>query len=568
MEIEQWKLHTNMKKNYLLLALIICCAFAVRFIQLSSVPPSASLDEATTGWNAYSILLTGKDEYGYKMPILLRAYDDFRPALYTYTTIPFVKIFGLNVFAVRFPSVILSTLAIFSAYFLIKSLFENFKQKENLALISCLFFAISPWHIYMSRLGHEANAAFSFGIFAITFLILFIRKQRSAYLYFSSIFFVLSFYAYQSEKIFIPLIVFVLAFLFKKELLESKKHLALSLLLGIIILAPVLISTLSPSGLSRFGGTSAFNLDDPIFFNAAQVRLDAHIRGDWIGEVINNNRVIASRIFLENYISHFSPFWFFTNEGRADFKAPNVGLLYLFDLPLIILGIFYLFKKFDKKIIIFLFLWVLISPIASSITTGAPHAMRSYNFLPVWQIFSALGLLFFIGFIKNKMFNNLIKVIIFLIILISFAHFSNQYFNVFPKENAASFQYSMSKIVPYVLGNEKKYNKIIFSNSENLYQSYMFFLFYSKYDPVHYQKIGGTGSGGYDKSHNFDKFEFKKFDKNQNIISGNLYIGNYSDFTDNLPMRNDVKYAGIPFIEETFYNFDKPVAVVVLKNEK
>src|SRR3990170_6255987 len=161
--------------KFLILTGIVFIAIFFRFFLLGNVPPSASLDEASVGWNAYSILKTGGDEYGSKFPLLLRAYDDWRPALYAYTVIPFVQIFDLNVVSVRLPSVILSVLTVVGVYFLVRKLFgqevksitanagsrcggtiQNSKV-EIIALFSTFLLAISPWHIYISRLGHEAN---------------------------------------------------------------------------------------------------------------------------------------------------------------------------------------------------------------------------------------------------------------------------------------------------------------------------------------------------------------------------------------------------------------------------
>ena len=95
-------------KDKIILACILLIAIFFRFYNLSNVPPSASLDEVSMGYNAYSILHTGRDEYGNNLPILLRAYDDWRPALYVYLVIPFVKALGLDIFSVRLPSAILS----------------------------------------------------------------------------------------------------------------------------------------------------------------------------------------------------------------------------------------------------------------------------------------------------------------------------------------------------------------------------------------------------------------------------------------------------------------------------
>src|SRR5579862_7182100 len=84
------------------LLFIILIAFFLRVYELSTVPPGISIDEISFGYNAYSLLKTGRDEYGAFLPIILRAYDDYRPALLSYLIIPSINIFGLNAFSIRF----------------------------------------------------------------------------------------------------------------------------------------------------------------------------------------------------------------------------------------------------------------------------------------------------------------------------------------------------------------------------------------------------------------------------------------------------------------------------------
>ncbi|EKD95597.1 MAG: hypothetical protein ACD_24C00433G0001, partial [uncultured bacterium] len=56
-------------KTLTILLLIVLLGGALRFYQLASVPPSLARDEVSVGYNAYSILKTGKDEYGRIFPL-------------------------------------------------------------------------------------------------------------------------------------------------------------------------------------------------------------------------------------------------------------------------------------------------------------------------------------------------------------------------------------------------------------------------------------------------------------------------------------------------------------------
>ena len=383
-----------MKLKYFILLLIILLSSFLRLYKINSVPPSASLDEATIGWNAYSILNTGKDEYGYKFPILLRAYDDWRPALYVYTVIPFVKIFGLNILSVRLPSAIFSFLTIVTSYFLVKNLFIKYKYSEHIALISTFLLGISPWNIYISRLGHEANPGLFFAVLGITLFIVFLKnpeKKWSIILSFISFSFAL--YTYQSEKIFVPLILLTFFILFYKTLIKFKKLTLLAITVFFILSVPIISVSFSKDALVRLKGTSAFDINQPIYTQNFIKLQEAKKKGDPLGQVVFQRKITDLKIFLSQYFSHFNPYWLFGNSGSDSFKALKVGLFNLWVLPFMVAGIYLLFTKHkDNRIKYPLFMWVLISFLPSAITTGAPHAIRSYNLLPAPQILAAFGI--------------------------------------------------------------------------------------------------------------------------------------------------------------------------------
>ena len=148
-------------KYFLILVLLI--AIFLRFWNLGGVPPSASMDEASIGYNAYSILKTGLDEFGQVPLISQRGYDDYRRSTYLFLVSPSVGIFGLNAFSIRLPAAVLSVLTVFATYYIMLLLFtKRLPQANILALLASFLLAISPWHIYISRLGHESNSFLSF----------------------------------------------------------------------------------------------------------------------------------------------------------------------------------------------------------------------------------------------------------------------------------------------------------------------------------------------------------------------------------------------------------------------
>jgi len=526
----------------IILVIIILIAVFFRFYNLSGVPPSPSLDEVTIGYNAYSILHTGRDEYGNRFPILLRAYDDWRPALYVYLVVPFVKLFGLNVLSVRLPSVIMSVVTVGAAYFLTQELFK----RKNISFLTSFLLAVSPWHVYISRLGHEVNAGLTCIVFgSLFFLIAMNNKKLPWIIIISAIFFSLSFYTYQSEKVFTPLLIFSLAIIYWKKLIEIKKEIIISAIIGILITFPIFKASLSPEGLIRLRGTSAFSHLDQMYANNAKQLIADKQNGKIIAEILDNRRLIPVKVFFGNYFSHFNPYWLYSNSGSESFKAPGVGLFYPWELVFLLAGIFFLIKdtflSSRSKINVFLlFSWIIIAFIAPTITTQAPHAMRGITVLPIPQIIEAYGIinLFFLLLNVKNYFSKIMPTVcggtILILSAISIFYFYQQYFFIFPKEQSESFQYALAKANIFVMEHENKYDKIVFSNSDNLYQSYMFYLFAKQYDPTIYLKQGGTKSGGFAEIHQFGKYEFRpinwgKEKKNKNI----LYVGNSHDFPEN-----------------------------------
>ncbi len=525
-----------------LLFTVVCLALILRIYSLSTVPPHPSLDEVSIGYNAYSILKTGADEYGNKLPVLLRAYDDYRPALYVYLVIPFIKIFGLNVLSVRLPSVILSVISVFVTFFLTRELLKKVKNRKYILfwipLSSAFFLAISPWHIYVSRLGHEVNASLSFLILGIYFFLYFVNSVSEKKTNFfgrysiliSSIFFALSFSSYQSTKVVVPAIVIMLTVLYLKYLLIEKRLIILAAILGLIISLPILVSSLNPEALIRYKGTNVFTSNPKLLEQSSKKLLEEKNRGNLVGQVLNNRRVVYLDIFSQAYFSHFTIDFLFGNSGDDPFKAPNSGLLYFFEIPLLIMGLFFL-RQYVKRSI-FLILWILVAIIPAAITTGYPHAMRAFSIIPTPQIIGAVGLFVLVETVF-KIRVLLLKVVLcgifIFIVIFSCLQFTYNYFYLLPKNISDQFQYGVTNAMEYARKSENKYQKIIVSNNGDLAQSYMYYLFVNKFDPSTYQKNGGTVSAGFDKEHRIGKYFFMNPVKDKADKTKTLFIVNKAE---------------------------------------
>lgn len=521
--------------RFTLIFLILFLASILRFWQLGQVPPSPDWDEVALGYNAYSIMFTGKDEYGKTFPIILRSFDDYKPALYTYFVIPFIKLFDLTIVAVRLPSAIFGIFAVLASYFLVKELFK----RDSLALLVSFILAISPWHIQFSRIAFESNVGLAFNIFGVLCFLLGLRRPWILLL--SALLLALNLYVYQSEKVFVPLLLIVLVVIFRKELFAlPKKYLVIAMFLGLSISLPTVNYTLTNrEALSRAQGVSILADPTPLLRENAQRILVDRENKDILGLVLDNRRIFYVKTAISGYLSHFDLNWLFITGDLPRHHAPNMGLLYLWELPFLLIGIYMLaFGAFDKKAKLIIFLWLLIAPIPASITSGVPHAVRTLNFLPTLQIFTAIGVLTAfqsISNIKYKIVKIHIKYLIFtlyfLFFMFNFSYYINQYFVQQNYFASVDWQYGYKEVIETVKKIENKYRRIIVSNEPHLDQSYMFFLFYLKYPPNIYQEEARFASGGFRETHRFGKFEFRPVSwDNEKKEKGILFVGRPLDF--------------------------------------
>src|SRR3972149_7501139 len=215
-----------MLKNNLSLIFIIILATVLRFYQLGQNPPSLNWDETAHGYNAYSILKTGRDEYGYRLPLSFRSFDDYKPPIYTYLVVPSIAAFGLNDFAVRFPSAALGVLTVIFTYFMVFELFKN----RTIAFLSSLFLAISPWHLQFSRVAFETNSAIFWSVLGTWAFLRGIRAQGlkiALWMSFTAIAFGANLFMYHNARVFIPIYTLMLIFLHRRKLLQSIRLLIL-----------------------------------------------------------------------------------------------------------------------------------------------------------------------------------------------------------------------------------------------------------------------------------------------------------------------------------------------------
>jgi len=443
-------------KKWLILGIILI-GFVLRLVSIDTHPVGFTPDEASFGYDAYSLLKTGKDQWGESFPLVFRSFGDFKLPLYTYLTMPSVAAFGLSVFAVRLPNAILGSLAIVVVYLLSRRLFGT-----KVGLMSSFLLAVSPWHIALSRGAFEANLT---TFFLPTGILLFSKGLKDAkYLALSGLIFGLNMFTYHTARILTPLIVLYL--IIRNWTTIKGKVVSFLVVFGVFLLGAAYFYIV---GGSRLSSSGIFDLP----FGDGRYLAQFVGEPSLIAKILYNRPVFVVDQFLKSYLSYFSPQFLFTQgAGEGTYgMVPGFGVVYLIEF--IFLAGFVVKTVRERSVN-----WILISPIPAALTKGPGYAANRVAFMmPALQIASAVGAIY----ISKKY---LLKISV-AILFVSLFLFIEKYIVVEKVSQAPAMLYGRSEAVDYAVQNESQYKKIIVSRSLSEPQIYV--AFFGKIDPAVYQ---------------------------------------------------------------------------------
>lgn len=458
-------------KKRLSIFLVILLAFILRFYHLNSTPPSLYWDEASLGYNAYSILKTARDEHGKFLPLTnFAAFGDYKPPGYIYLTVPAVAVFGLNEFSVRFPSALFGVLTVLITYLLIRRFWAN----EKIALLAAFFLSISPWHIQFSRGAFEANVGLFFSLLGI-YLFFKFAEGKPFFLVFSALSFLAAMYTFTGQRLFVPFILLILVIQFRRRILINIKTAAFAATVSLILFLPLFrFATQTIEGKLRFNEVTIFKDLDPINQSIVYRQEDNF---SWWSAVLHNRRFFYFNQYLSGYFDAFSPIFLFSRgDVNPRLSTQEVGELYYFDVILALAGIYFIFAK-KHKYSLFILSWLLISPLGPATARETPHALRMIHILPAYQILSAMGLYYI-----YKLFN-LKKSLILIIPVISLSlfYYLHMYYIHWPINYSGEWQYGYKQAVEVVKDYYGTVDDVIVTKSQG--RPYIYFLLYMQIDP-------------------------------------------------------------------------------------
>ena len=476
--------------------LTVVLAGWLRFTSLDRIPPGFNQDEASNGYDAYCFLKTGRDRHGDRFPITLKAFSDLvdhRSPVYAYCTIAPVALFGLTHFAARFPAAALGTASVLLCFLVVRQLYGR-----HTAAVAALLLALSPWHLFMSRFGHEPCIVPFFLLLSVLLTLKGI-VGKPCWLYGAAAAWATTLYNYPITRLFVPLLALAAAWVYRYALRKRMGHVLGALALAVILTLPLAWVT---------------------WANYARVQGRFHQIS-----IFNEPPARAAAILVGNYVNHLLPQFLCLAGGRVE--GHDIKISYVFAVALAAFGMFGCLRRRARGDLLVVS-WLLLSPIPSSLTRFyPPNALRAIVMIPSIEVLAAIGLRDMMRAVRPwPRVRWGATGVVCLIGVVSGMSYLVSYFIAYPAFPAPGFQYGFREALNAAWETARPEDRIVVTNCDTN-QPYIFVLFYGRYPPARYQKekvIRDYREDGWGIVRGFDRYRFGRVSRLLDSAVPGVYV--------------------------------------------
>jgi 4-amino-4-deoxy-L-arabinose transferase-like glycosyltransferase len=322
---------------------------AALFLDVSSKnPPAFNRDEAAIAYNAYSLSSTGKDEYGARMPLFIRSFEDWKSPLYVYMLAGVYRITGPSIAVARTFSAVLGLAAVLTLYVLALAI----SRKQWIAIGVTLVAGLSPLLFELSRVVFEVALM---PLVLALFLLVVYRAGAGTWRLRHSIAMGLllaaATYTYQLGRVLAPLLALGLVLCWYRKWRQL-----------IVVWVVLLLVAALPIGLWSDAHPGALQAR----YHATTYIVPGMSTGDVVVQ------------YLRHYVNNLN-LWAWITSGDAD-QSDHVrgdGSLFFVEVALALAGaVVVLLRRRSDPWWRFVLFGVLVSPVAASVTVGALDARR------------------------------------------------------------------------------------------------------------------------------------------------------------------------------------------------
>ncbi len=481
-------------------------------------PPAFNADEAAFGYNAYSLLKTGKDEYGTFLPLRLKSFGDYKMPLYSYLSVPFMAVMGLSETSARALNIFLSLLFPLIVFLLTKELFK----KNSYSLVAAFLSATSLGLHIVARHAHEAYLAAFLTTATFYFLVRFLKRQTIGKGILLSTSLLLMLFSYHPGRLFAGLFL-VAAFIYSFQQKKVKRYIPTFILVALVLVIFSISDIIyKPERLKSL-----------LFFSSAGVQLKVQeLKTEGGIRYLYNPLLVGIRDMTFEHLNYFSPQFLLQNGDVNDrFGYKGMGLITPIEYLLFFAGVYFLLKRKEEWRFVLLFV-LLLSPLSASLSWSTSSLTRSLFLLVPISILAGFGAVnLLLNFKKNLSSYLLIGLII-----CSFMYFTlsqwDFYLFHYPKRliTIHAWQSGYKEVNEYIKKNYDSTSR--FYITRDIGMPYIFTLFYQQYPPEKYQKqasLSAADEYGFGQVEKFDKFTFE-FKNPEKLGKNEVTIGSRDNF--------------------------------------
>ena len=419
---------SNTSKNYLsrisgaghlpVILLFVVISF-FHLWRISDIPRGLGRDELSIGYNASLIAGTGYDEHHHFFPTFFEAFGEFKNPLYIYAVSLIFRLFGVSEYGLRVTSFVFFFLFLAGFHLLVTKIFRENRTISLYALLSAGFL---PWFFPLSRIAYEVVSQLTMVIYSLLFVYLSYHPEQTKYerLYpaLAGLFLGLSVYSYSTARLlsFLLLLSVVLVYLRRGTV---KKSMIIVSMFSVSLVPYLMFAANNPGALTRRFERISYLYDSsaPVF-----------------------EKMIT---FLKRYHSYTGlDFLLFGGDRNLRHATGYGGEVFIVVFVLCAVGLVWLMihqQALKDKFALLMFVNLLLSPCAASLTTGRTNAVRSVLVGLYILVFSCYGLASLLR-MKEGMRRGILIGAVFVALLSQASLYLTEYFTNYEKESAIWFE--------------------------------------------------------------------------------------------------------------------------------
>ena len=461
-----WKydpLKKRLKLRKWLVVIIFLMALGLRGYNLEVSPPGFYVDEASIGYNAYSILKTGKDEHGVSWPLYFKAFGDYKNPVFIYSLTPLLSVKGLEVETVRLGSAIWGSLGVLMMMWLGWEISGNY----SFALLSGLILSLMPWHLHYSRLGFEAISLVSLMTGSLAGWLRWMKKGRLKMGVVVGLLLFLGFFSYSTARLWIPLMMVLIVGMEEKQLKGRVYK------LWPLILAGLLIGLGLKGWLNQHPGSLTKRLNQIAIWND------------------NPGVLVVLHRFWKTFWEHWNwRFLFLGGDPNLRHSSQVSSELLISWGAWLVIGLGVIWKKLkQEKIWRLVLIMVGLFPLAASLTRTDPIATRTLQATGWFSLVISVGIWWSLAKIKQKSKGLVwlgVAMVAGLMMMFEFGNYYSDLQTQYPQRTWGWFDGDLPEAMSWVDNYQRETGERIYL-SDKIHQAYIQGLFFMKVAPEKWQ---------------------------------------------------------------------------------